>query len=150
MTTKICQKIPDGIFSSPEPKWPLSIHCPFVHIFKKLSLKFLGQIYQISCGASLGWGSEISKMVLVCWPSWQPCPYTMKSYKIFSKTKKASVLNPCIKHQGCEVYQIYWNLCSRLTFDLFTASSICFIIHLSIEYICTGNFFFFFFFIKMN
>ena len=84
---------PGNLFSSPEPKaqwWayskgrPLSSVCLYaVNIFKHLLLwNHLGDWSLISYGASFGIGErKFVQMVLVTWPRWPPCPFTVKTLK---------------------------------------------------------------------
>ena len=81
-----------SIFSSPEPlslSRPLSsvcvyACCMYVNNFKHLLLwNHWADWSQISCEAFLGRAIERVQTVLVTWPTWPPCPYTVKTLKIF-------------------------------------------------------------------
>ena len=73
---------------------------------------------QISYWASMGWGNETD---LVTWPRWPPCPYMVKTFKIFSGTKRPMTLKLGMHHWVLEHYQICSNDDAGLTLTYFTA-----------------------------
>ena len=64
------------------------------------------------------------QMVQVTWPIWPPCPYMIKTLKIFfSGTKLPMTLKTGIQHRVLKYYQVYSNDNPWLTLAYFTARS---------------------------
>ena len=76
-------------FSSPESKaywWAYRIGRPLssvVNIFKHLLWSHHANWSQISYGASMGRRKKFGQTAQVTWPRWPPCPYMVKTLKIF-------------------------------------------------------------------
>ena len=67
---------------------------------------------------------KLVQMVQVTWPRWPPCPYTVKTIKIFfSSTKKPMTLKLDMQHGVLEYYQVCSNDAPGLTLTYFTARS---------------------------
>ena len=53
---------------------------------------------------------EFVQMVQVTWPRWPPCPYMVKTLKIFfSGTKRPMALKVNLQHRVLEYYQVCSN-----------------------------------------
>ena len=64
------------------------------------------------------------QMVQVTWTKWLPCPYMVKTLKIFfSGTKSLMTLKLGVQHRVLEYYQIYLNDDPELTLTYFMARS---------------------------
>ena len=64
------------------------------------------------------------QIVLVTWPRWPPCPYIVKTLKIFfSGTKRPMALKLGMQHWVLAYYQVYSNDDPGLTLTYFTARS---------------------------
>ena len=67
---------------------------------------------------------KFAQMVLVTWPRWPPCPYMIKTLKIFfSGTKGWWPWNLGVHHRVFEYYQVCSNDDPGLTMTYFTARS---------------------------
>ena len=62
-------------------------------------------------------------MVLVTCPRWPPCPYRLKTLKIFSGTKRPMTLKFGMQHRVRKNYQVCSNDNPGLTLTYFTARS---------------------------
>ena len=68
-------------------------------------------------------GSGELKMVKITWPRWSPCPYMVKTSKIFFRTKSPMMLKLGMQHLGLELYKMYMNDYPGLTLTYFMARS---------------------------
>ena len=67
---------------------------------------------------------KFAQMLLVTRPSWPPCPYMVKTYRIFfSVTRRPMTLNLGMHHRVIEYYQLCSNDEPRLTMTYFTERS---------------------------
>ena len=91
-----------------------SVLLPYAFVWEKCSdiqttspLEPLGQFCSNFIWSLLRVGErKLAKMVAVGWPRWPPCPYMVKTFKIFFfRTENAFGLNLCRNHRGREVYQ---------------------------------------------
>ena len=71
------------------------------------------------------WEQKFVQPVQVTWPRWPPCPYMVKTLKIFfSGTKKPMTLKVDMQHRVLEYYQVCSNDDPGLTLTYFIARSI--------------------------
>ena len=69
-------------------------------------------------------GQKFAQTVLVTWPRWPPCPYMVKTLKIFfSGTKRPMTFKLSMHHRVLEYYQVSSNDDPGLTLTYFTARS---------------------------
>ena len=73
----------------------------------------------------MGWGNQIFfQTVLVTWPRWPPCPYMVKTKKIFfSGTNRPMTLKLSMQHRVLEYYHVCSNDDPGWTLTYFTARS---------------------------
>ena len=89
------------------------------------SLKTLGRLKPNFIWSLFGTGErKFVQTVLVIWPRWPPCPYMVKTLKIFfSGTKGPMTLKLGMQHRVLEYYQVFSNDDPGLTLTYFTARS---------------------------
>ena len=124
-----------SIFSSPEPKaqwWAYRIGRPLTSVSVYVCQHFQTSSPQKPQGRlkpNFMWsllGTEERKFVqtvLVTWPRWPPCPYAIKTLKIFSGTEKPMTLKLGMQHRVLEYYQVCSNDDPGLTMTYLTARS---------------------------
>ena len=67
------------------------------------------------------------QMIHVTWPVWHPCPYMVKTLKIFfSETKQPMTLKVDMRHQVPEYYHVCSNADPGLTLTVFMTGSTLF------------------------
>ena len=86
-------------------------------IFKLFFIETVRPI-EVKCQVGPPWDGErkFVQMVQVTWPLWLPCPYMVKTLKIFSRTKRPMTLKVCMQHRVLPSLFEWWPLVDH---DLF-------------------------------
>ena len=116
-----------------------SVLLPYAFVWEKYSefqttspLESLGQFCSYFIWSLLRLGEwKIAKMVAVHWPRRPPCPYMVKTFKIFSSRAEDDFgLNLCLNHPGrgstkvAKIMVVHWHL------TFLRQGQVCFPMHL--------------------